>query len=71
MTNTILETDPLLRDVEAARILNVTPQTLRVWRSTGRYPLQFVKIGRAVRYRRSALESFIESRTATGTTSAR
>jgi predicted DNA-binding transcriptional regulator AlpA len=35
-----------------------------VWRSTKRYPeLEYVKIGRNVRYRRSAIERFIQLRT--------
>lgn len=47
----------------AAEILDTTPGTLSVWRSTGRYSLPFVKIGRNVRYSRKALESWLESRT--------
>ena len=35
---------------------------LRVWRSTGRYNLPFVKIGRVVRYRRGDLAAFIDCR---------
>lgn len=42
----------LLDDKAAAELLDVTPGTLSVWRSTGRYGLPFLKIGRNVRYRR-------------------
>ena len=53
----------LVGEKEAAAILGVTPGTLQVWRSTGRYGIPFVKVGRLVKYRRSALEDWLESRT--------
>lgn len=53
----------LIDDGEAAQILGVTTGTLSVWRSTGRYSLPFVKVGRNVRYSRTALLSWLESRT--------
>ncbi len=56
-------TDNLVGEVEAAKILGVTPGTLQVWRSTGRYSIPFVKVGRLVKYRPSNLENWIESRT--------
>lgn len=55
--------DPLLNEVQAAEILGVKPATLQVWRSTRRYPLDYVKAGRLVRYRLSAVEKFIRTRT--------
>lgn len=55
--------DKLLDQDQAAKTLGVSPGTLQVWRSTKRYPLSFVKVGRLVRYRESALQAFIESRT--------
>ena len=55
----------LLDQNEAAQLLHVTPGTLSVWRSTGRYSIPFVKVGRSVRYRRSDLNSWIDSRTQT------
>lgn len=55
--------DELLNEVEAAAAIDVTPGTLSVWRSTGRYGIPFIKIGRNVRYRRSDLVSWLESRT--------
>ncbi len=63
MTTELLTEDPLLDDREAARELKVQPQTLAVWRSTKRYPLEYVKIGRAIRYRRSAVLAFIAAHT--------
>ncbi len=53
----------LLDDKAAAAVLDVSPGTLSVWRSTGRYALPFLKIGRKVRYRRSDLQAWMESRT--------
>lgn len=57
------EDDNLLDEHEAAAFLKVTVGTLQVWRSTKRYPLEYVKVGRSVRYTRSALLKFIASRT--------
>jgi hypothetical protein len=53
----------LLDDRAAAAVLDVTPGTLSVWRSTGRYALPFVKVGRNVRYRHSDLLAWLEKRT--------
>ncbi len=49
----------------AARILGIKPQTLSVWRCTGRYGLPFSKVGRAVRYSRKDLEAWLAERTGT------
>lgn len=51
----------LLKPNVTAEMLGVTIGTLAVWRSTGRYPLQFIKIGKNVMYRQSDIDSFIES----------
>lgn len=53
----------LVDELEAAAILDVAPGTLSVWRSTGRYNLPFVKIGRKVRYSRAELNAWMERRT--------
>ena len=55
----------LLTPAQAAKALTVTSGTLSVWRSTGRYNLPYVKVGRWVRYRWADVLSFIESRTHT------
>ncbi len=47
----------------AAAALGVQANTLSVWRSTGRYALPHLKIGRKVQYRVSALAEFIARRT--------
>ena len=55
---------PLLTPAEASAILGVTVETLSVWRCTHRYPaLKYCKVGRSVRYRLEAVESFINERT--------
>ncbi|MGY0218373.1 helix-turn-helix domain-containing protein [Endozoicomonadaceae bacterium StTr2] len=53
----------LLTPKQTAKVLLVTEGTLSVWRSTGRYQLPFVKVGRWVRYRWSDVLAFIERRT--------
>jgi hypothetical protein len=63
------EPSDLVNEREAARIIDVAPGTLSVWRSTGRYCLPFVKVGSKVRYSRKGLHAWLESRTrATGAT---
>ena len=52
--------DPLLNESEAAARLGVGAKTLRCRRSSGDWPLPFVKLANgAVRYRWSALERFL------------
>jgi excisionase family DNA binding protein len=57
--------DRLLTPSEAAELLGVRPQTLAMWRCTGRHSLPFVKVGTAVRYRESDIEKWLQERTAT------
>jgi len=52
----------LLKDSEAESYLSLAPGTLAVWRCTKRYHLPYIKVGRSVRYRRSALEDWLKSR---------
>jgi excisionase family DNA binding protein len=56
------QVDPLLTDQQAAELLGVKPTTLQVWRVNKRYPLPYVKVGRLVRYRLSALQAFLKTR---------
>ena len=55
------EQDRLLTTREAAALLDLSPQTLEVWRSTKRYPLPYLKIGHNVRYRKSGILEFMAS----------
>ena len=57
---TILD-EPLLPEVDAARELNVKPQTLGVWRYRGQGPV-YVKIGKLVFYRPSDIRAYVASR---------
>jgi excisionase family DNA binding protein len=56
--------DTLLTPREAARLLRVKMHTLYQWNSSGRYGLPRVKVGRALRFRRADLESWIATRSA-------
>jgi excisionase family DNA binding protein len=51
----------LLTPDEVADLLDVSPQTLASWRTTGRYELPFLKLGRLVRYRASDVVEFVDS----------
>lgn len=53
----------LLTNDEAAAYISVSPNTLPIWRSTHRYDLPFVKVGRLIRYRRSDLDRWLEQQT--------
>ena len=57
----------LLSDKQAAAVLGLAPNTLAVWRCTGRYNLPYVKAGRLVRYQAADLREFIQRRTASHT----
>ena len=63
MSTAILSPASLLTPEQAASILGVTAGTLNVWRTTRRYPLAYVKIGRKVMYRAQDIEDFAQSRT--------
>jgi hypothetical protein len=54
-----------------AEILKVTEETLAVWRSTQRYPLRYVKVGRKVFYRMSDIQKFLNDRTMAGVSEVR
>ncbi|MDT4331190.1 helix-turn-helix domain-containing protein [Methylomonas sp. MS20] len=55
--------DAMLDNASAAEYLGISAGTLDVWRSTKRYAIPFIKVGRLVKYRQSALDAFLESRT--------
>ena len=60
--NIVQSSRELLDERAAAAVLDVAVGTLSVWRSTGRYALPFVKVGRKVRYRRTDLTAWLETR---------
>jgi len=55
--------DPLMTTAQAANYLGVAPETLNVWRCVKRYDIPYIKVGRLVKYRKSALDAFLEQRT--------
>jgi hypothetical protein len=59
--------DELFTTIEAAKLLRLRPNTLEIWRWSGKGP-RFLKLGRACRYRRSDLEKFKNDAVRTSTT---
>jgi excisionase family DNA binding protein len=60
---TVTTAGPLRTTEQAAQFLGVKPQTLSVWRVTGRYDLPFIRVGRNIRYRQVDLDRWLASRT--------
>ncbi|SFA75081.1 DNA binding domain-containing protein, excisionase family [Collimonas sp. OK607] len=56
----------LLSREEAAAYLGISPRSLAVWKSVGRYNLPVIKVGRLAKYRKSDLDAWLESRTIGG-----
>jgi Helix-turn-helix domain len=54
----MVDDDPLLDKDEAAHVCHVLPETMTAWRCAGRGP-RYVKIGRRVFYRESALRDWL------------
>jgi len=51
--------ETLMNDVQAAKFLRLSPQTLRNWRSQCRGPV-YIRAGRAIRYAMADLRAFME-----------
>jgi hypothetical protein len=62
-------TSELLVELEAAEVMRLSPRTLQQWRVQGRGP-PFIRLGRAIRYRRSAIAEYLAAHTAASTTEA-
>ena len=58
--------DTLLTPQECGERLGVTVHTLAIWRSAKSVPLDYVKVGRLVRYKASDVERFLDVRTKKG-----
>jgi len=56
-------TDPLFSSDDAARYIGVASRTMAVWRCTGRYDIPYIKVGRLAKYRKSALDVYLERHT--------
>lgn len=61
--------DELLDTERVAKVCGLHEVTLRKWRITGEGP-RFVRLGRAVRYRRADLDAYLARRAFTSTTEA-
>lgn len=62
MSNPTPLSEPLLSEPQAAKILNVSIRTLQAWRCADKGPA-FIRVGRAIRYRRSDLELYLQAST--------
>jgi hypothetical protein len=62
VTSNVGEAESLLMEVQAAKLLNLSPRTLQNWRITGSGPL-YIRVGRAIRYRRRDLIAWIDANT--------
>lgn len=60
---TLHASDPLFSSNESEAYLGLSPGTLSVWRCNKRYDIPYIKIGRLVRYRKSALDAWLNKRT--------
>ncbi len=63
MTDELFDTDAV------ASYTGLSPVTLRKWRMTGAGP-RFLRLGRAVRYRKAAVDAFLAGREFSTTTEA-
>ena len=60
----------MFRTVKAAGYLDLKKSTLEAWRVRGGGPV-FLKLGKAVRYRKEDLDAFINARKCTSTSTER
>ncbi len=58
-----LNIDTIIDTIGASTLLNIPAATLIKWRSTGQNKIPYIKIGRQVKYRTSALLAYIEQHT--------
>ena len=62
MTPTSYSDEQLLTEADAAKLLSISPRTLRNWRVLGGGPLYIKVSGRCVRYCYADLTTFIQQR---------
>lgn len=65
-----LSPSDLLTPDQVAAALGLSHRTLAAWRSSGRNPLAWIKVGARVRYRRSDVDAWLESQSRTSTAAA-
>lgn len=62
------ERPPLqMGDKDAAFVLGIKTSTLAAWRTSGRYRLPYIRVGRLVKYRTSDIADFLVRSTTTKT----
>jgi predicted DNA-binding transcriptional regulator AlpA len=55
--------EPLWTEAQTAAVIGVEPKTLNIWRTRkAAHQPPYVKVGRLVRYRPSAVAAWVESR---------
>jgi len=59
---TALDDDPIVKPAEFSELIGHSLRTLQRWRTTGEGP-QYIKLGKDVRYQRSAIQSWLRDRT--------
>jgi len=59
--------DPLYSGDQVCSYYGLSPYTLEAWRHRGKPALPYIKVGRCVRYRKSAVEKFLADNTVTST----
>jgi excisionase family DNA binding protein len=57
-----IELPELMTEAEVAAAVGCRPATLQAWRTTGRVKLPFFRVGRLVRYSKSDVYAYLESR---------
>lgn len=63
LPNKTINAPVLLSNEQAAAYIGVTPRTLEVWRCTKRHQIAYIKVGSLVKYRKSALDAFLDQQT--------
>ena len=53
----------LLTPAEVAAMLGIKEQTLTAWRCRGSQELEYIRVGRCIRYRAEAIEAYLEKQT--------
>ena len=51
---------PLMNPREAAAYLGLNPQTLALWRYTGKDGIPYTRVGYSIRYRKEDLDAYLE-----------
>lgn len=54
--------ETFLTEKQVAKLLGISPRTLQAWRYRGGHTPQFIKVGRAVRYRLGDVQTWLRER---------